>query len=70
MNTQDVKDTAARLGATLISERTDGVYDFLVFDAPDRQDLITALAGVDWERGAGNRLAVDVLLPFDRATSW
>lgn len=70
MNTQDVKDTAARLGATLVSERTDGVYDFLVFDAPDRQGLIAALAGTDWERGPGNRLAVDVLRPFDRSTSW
>lgn len=70
MNTQDVKNAAARLGATLVSERTDGVYDFLVFDAPDRQGLIAALAGVDWERGAGNRLAVDVLIPFDRNNSW
>lgn len=70
MNIQDVKDTAARLGATLLSERTDGVYDFLVFDAPDRQGLIAALTDVDWERGPGDRLAVDVLRPFDRNDSW
>lgn len=70
MNTQDVKNAAAQLGATLVSERTDGVYDLLVFDAPDRQSLITALTGVSWERGAGDRLAVDVLRPFDRNNSW
>lgn len=70
MNTQDVKDIATQLGATLISERTDGVYDFLVFDAPDRQGLIDALPDVGWERGPGNRLVVDVLRPFDRNNSW
>jgi hypothetical protein len=57
--------------ATVVSARTDGVYDFFTVDVPERQDFIMALPDdVQWERGGGNRVELSVARPFDRANSW
>lgn len=66
-----VEALVEQFDGSVLSSRTDGVYDFLTIEVQERQAFIMALPDdVDWERSGGDRVTITVERPFDRANSW